>query len=66
MRRVFWAAVAIVSAVYVVSAAAITIDGLTDELHEADVAVVFGNHVEPDGRPSPRLEGRLDRAVEVL
>ena len=41
-------------------------DGLTDETSPADVAVVLGNQVHPDGRPSARLVARLDRAVELV
>lgn len=40
-------------------------DGLTDDLHPADVAVVLGNKVELNGWPSERLRARLDRAVEL-
>ncbi len=47
------------------SAVAIAISGLNDNIHLADVAVVLGNHVEPNGRPSARLQARLDRAVEL-
>jgi vancomycin permeability regulator SanA len=43
----------------------IVIDGLHDRAGHADVAVVLGNTVEPDGTPSPRLRARLDRAVEL-
>ena len=39
--------------------------GLRDEIHEADVAVVLGNTVNPDGTPSHRLAARLDMAVEL-
>jgi vancomycin permeability regulator SanA len=39
--------------------------GVSDEIHPADVAVVLGNKVNPDGSPSPRLAARLDRAVEL-
>lgn len=41
-------------------------DGLTDETVPADVAVVLGNQVHPDGTPSARLAARLDRAVELV
>ena len=41
-------------------------DGLTDETAPADVAVVLGNQVHPDGTPSARLAARLDRAVELV
>lgn len=43
----------------------ITIDGLRDELEVSDVAVVLGNKVELNGKPSKRLQGRLDKAVEL-
>jgi vancomycin permeability regulator SanA len=40
-------------------------DGLSDELGSADVGLVLGNTVNPDGTPSPRLLARLDRAVDL-
>jgi len=43
----------------------ITVDGLTEEDCAADVAVVLGNQVHPDGTPSDRLKARLDRAAEL-
>ena len=39
--------------------------GLSDELGQADVAVVLGNKVEPDGSPSLCLKSRLDKALEL-
>lgn len=47
------------------SAAAIVIDGLGDRIEKADVGVVLGSMVMPDGKPSPRLQARLDRAIEL-
>src|SRR5271170_1346444 len=44
---------------------AITLDGLQDNLQHADMAVIPGSRVEPDGSPSPMLQARLDRAVEL-
>ena len=38
---------------------------LSDELEKADVALVLGNKVEPDGTPSARLAARLDRTAEL-
>ncbi|QHI74034.1 YdcF family protein [Aminipila terrae] len=43
----------------------ITIDGLNDELGKSDVAVVLGNKIELDGTPSKRLQGRLDKALNL-
>src|SRR6187397_3016847 len=40
-------------------------DGLNDELGSADVGLVLGNTVNPDGTPSPRLVARLDGAVDL-
>ena len=38
--------------------------GLLAPAGPADVAVVLGNTVAPDGQPSPRLAARLDRAYD--
>ena len=43
----------------------IVADGLRDDIRPADVAIVLGNTVERDGRPSARLRARLDKAVEL-
>lgn len=40
-------------------------DGLADEMEPADLAVVLGTRVLPDGRPSPMLKARLDKALEL-
>lgn len=40
-------------------------DGFSDELQKADCAVVLGNKVELNGKPSSRLKSRLDKAIEV-
>jgi len=48
-----------------VLAAGIAVDGMTDRLHKADVAIVLGNRVNPDGRPSSWLQARLDKTVEM-
>ena len=47
------------------AATAITGAGLHDQLANADAIVVPGNTVGPDGAPSPRLQARLDCALEV-
>ncbi len=43
----------------------ITLDGLLSRPRDADVAIVFGNTVTPDGRPSSRLKARLDAALDL-
>ncbi|HEX8772970.1 MAG TPA: YdcF family protein [Pyrinomonadaceae bacterium] len=47
------------------AAALIVADGLTDDIHAADVAIVPGNTVQRDGRPSARLQARLDQTVSL-
>ena len=43
----------------------ITIDGLLAYRGHADLAIVMGNRVYNDGRLSPVLQGRVDRALEL-
>jgi vancomycin permeability regulator SanA len=45
--------------------AVVAIDGVTDELGPADLAVVLGTKVGEDGRASDRLRARLDRGAEL-
>jgi uncharacterized SAM-binding protein YcdF (DUF218 family) len=51
--------------VIVLCASLIVADGLTDDIHRSDVAVVLGSKVNRDGTPSPRLQARLGRALEL-
>ena len=39
--------------------------GLDSTARPADVAIVFGNQVQPDGTPSPRLVARLETAAKL-
>ncbi len=48
---------------FVVGAGLIVWTGLKDKVVTADLAVVPGNTVNPDGKPHPRLQGRLDAAL---
>ena len=50
---------------FTLAATLIVADGLTDDIRAADVAIVPGNTVEKDGRPSARLGARLDRTVAL-
>ena len=52
--------------IVVIAAGCITWSGMNDRIGQADVALVLGNKVHPDGTPSDRLKGRLDRAVELF
>lgn len=44
---------------------ATTADGLTDNAQPADCLLVLGNTVNADGTLSPRLRGRLDKALDL-
>jgi vancomycin permeability regulator SanA len=48
---------------YVAAIVALAWSGFQDEVERADVALVLGNRVNPDGSLSPRLEGRLAEAL---
>ncbi|MBS1796031.1 MAG: YdcF family protein [Acidobacteria bacterium] len=69
IRNFKWRKTAAVLAIlplwFLVHTAYIVADGLTDETEKTDAAVVLGNTVAPDGKPSPRLQARLDKAVEL-
>ena len=51
-------------AVFLLATAALVLVGLHDKLAPADVIVVPGNTIMPDGTPSPRLQARLDVALK--
>ena len=50
---------------FAISAGLIIWDGLTDDLEQADVGLVFGNKVMPSGEPSARLLSRLNRTIQL-
>ena len=50
-------------ATLLLASAAIVAAGLDDHIAPADMIVVPGNTVAPDGTPSPRLQARLDAAL---
>lgn len=50
---------------FIVHLLIITVDGIRDELEKSDIAVVLGNKVELNGKPSKRLQSRLDKAVDL-
>lgn len=52
-----------VAACIVLAAAIIVASGLSDHVEKADVIIVPGNTVNPDGTPSHRLKARLDAAL---
>jgi vancomycin permeability regulator SanA len=50
---------------FIVATLGLVLAGLQDRLGKADVALVLGSKVELDGRPSLRLQARLDRTLEL-
>jgi vancomycin permeability regulator SanA len=63
-RQFMWF-IAVLGATFLSAAVAISAGGLSDRVVMADVVVVPGNTVYPDGTLSDRLKGRLDAAVEI-
>jgi vancomycin permeability regulator SanA len=49
----------------IVGAGIISIAGLSDNIDRSDVAVVLGNTVDLNGKPSARLQARLDKTIEL-
>lgn len=64
-KKIFLALPLLIAASFLLAALLISADGLSDNIRTADVAIVLGNTVEIDGRPSARLQARLDKAVEL-
>lgn len=62
-KKLLLASLLVISVSFLSGAALIVADGLRDDIHPADVAIVLGNTIERDGRPSARLRARLDKAV---
>ena len=59
--------IAVVSAAcLLVPSIAIVAVGLNDRVTNAEIIIVPGNTVAPDGTPSPRLRARLDIALELF
>jgi vancomycin permeability regulator SanA len=61
-RRVFLYAGLSFVLLALIAVGLLILDGLRDDIRKADVALVLGSKVEPDGQPSARLKARLDRA----
>ncbi|MFZ4874659.1 YdcF family protein [Janthinobacterium sp. Mn2066] len=49
---------------FLLATGALVAAGLHDQEAQADLIVVPGNTIAPDGRPSPRLQARLDVALK--
>jgi len=56
---------ALLASVFLLACSLIVAAGCHDKPANADVIVVPGNTVAPDGTPSPRLQARLDAALDL-
>ena len=63
--RIFLTIIAVLILVAMLATGALVWDGLRDEVGRADVGLVLGNTVHPDGTPSRRLAARLERTLEL-
>ncbi|KHA79912.1 hypothetical protein NC77_03280 [Janthinobacterium lividum] len=63
MRTIRWTAL-LALITFLLSTTALVLAGLHDKQAPADVIVVPGNTIAPDGTPSPRLQARLDVALK--
>ena len=52
-------------ALFIARALIISYDGLSDEMEQADVALIPGSKVENDGQPSQRLKARLEWGIKI-
>lgn len=50
---------------FIIHETIIIYDGVSDDLGKANVAVIFGTTVYPDGTISDRLKARLDKGLEL-
>jgi vancomycin permeability regulator SanA len=52
-------------ALFIARAIIIIYEGLSDEIEQADVALIPGNKIENDGQPSQRLKAGLDGGIKI-
>ncbi|KQV53784.1 MULTISPECIES: YdcF family protein [unclassified Duganella] len=63
--RLFKLFAALLAGVFLLGCGVIVVAGCSDQQADADLIVVPGNTVAPDGTPSPRLRARLDIALAL-
>lgn len=63
--RLFVTATGMLALLVILGMACIAIDGLRDDVQPSDAGIVLGSKVMPDGRPSIRLQARLDKAAAL-
>ena len=65
IRRTLVFTLSVAVGLFALATGLLVLAGLNDHLGKADVALILGNKVDPDGAPSARLRARLDRALEL-
>jgi vancomycin permeability regulator SanA len=65
MFRICFKIIFITVFIFILAVSVLTIDGLMDDVHPADVIVVLGNKINSDGTPSKRLQARLNKAIQL-
>ncbi len=65
MKKLLWRGGLVVAGLYLLATLLLVADGLHERPGKADVGLVLGSKVELDGRPSARLQARIDRAAEL-
>ena len=66
LGRVALAAMGVAIGAYLLAVGALFLAGGAAPAGQADVAIVYGNTVHPNGEPSDRLKARLDAALELF
>ena len=64
-RRFVFFSISVAFGILAIAGVGLTLLGINDNLHSADLAVVLGNKVNPDGTPSIMLQARLDHAAAL-
>lgn len=57
--------VLVISTIFIITSAAIVIDGLNDHVAKSDVGIVLGSKVNNNGSLSNRLQARLNKSIEL-
>lgn len=64
-KKILLGIVIVLASWFTIHTTYIIVEGLSDNIKPADMIVVFGNEVLPDGNVSDRLKARLDKALEI-
>ena len=65
-RKTWFRIAGVIGLAFLISIGGIAYDGLHDRIQDPDLAIVLGTTVETSGRPSARLQARLDKSLELI